>query len=243
MATVVGPWLLAAVSLSLAAELSFAQASPAHTRSTTASSASFHSLAARATAARDAERLDEAVPLFRKALAIRRGWAEGWWSLGTIEYDRSQYAAAAQEFQKLLPLAPKDGTARVMLGLCEFELGRDEAALKNLQEGQALGMATDQQLQQVALYHEGVLLLRAGQFKLSQTSFGLICKMDVGSDRVMDGIGLSVLRISPKQAPAAGSANSEVVRRAGSASCLTAARKFDEANRQFAMLVADHPDF
>src|SRR5271170_5067038 len=85
----------------------------------------FDSLAQRAAAERDADRLDEAVALYRKALALRPKWAEGWWSLGTLEYDRNNYRSAASAFRQLLPLTPKNGTAFAMLGLCEFELGQD----------------------------------------------------------------------------------------------------------------------
>jgi tetratricopeptide (TPR) repeat protein len=250
LAMAVAAWIPAAALLAVAPPMVFAQASPGQTQanpgqthSGPAGSAAFQALAAKATTARDAERLDEAVPLFRKALALNPKWAEGWWSLGTIEYDRNQYDAAAREFQKLLPLAPKDGTARAMLGLCEFEMGQDEAALRNLQEGRALGLATDLQLQEVVLYHEGTLLLRAAQFKVAQTTFGMFCKLDTGNVQMMEGMGQAVLRISPKQAPAAGSTNSEVVRRVGNAACLTATKRFDEANRQYAMLLNDCPDF
>src|ERR1035438_1124462 len=108
LAMAVAAWIPAAALLAVAPPMVFAQASPGQTQanpgqthSGPAGSAAFQALAAKATTARDAERLDEAVPLFRKALALNPKWAEGWWSLGTIEYDRNQYDAAAREFQKL----------------------------------------------------------------------------------------------------------------------------------------------
>ncbi len=73
--------------------------------------ADFPKLSAKADAARDANRLNEAAKLYREALAARPGWAEGWWSLGTIEYDRNDYTQAAQAFRKLAALAPKSGNA------------------------------------------------------------------------------------------------------------------------------------
>ena len=97
------------------------------------SASSFAALSAKADAARDADRLDEAAALYRKALAIKPTWAEGWWSLGTIEYDRNAYPEASHAFGKLIALQPKSGTARVMLGLCQFELGMEDAALESLQ--------------------------------------------------------------------------------------------------------------
>jgi tetratricopeptide (TPR) repeat protein len=203
-------------------------------------SSGFDSLAARAAAARDGDQLEQAAALYRKALLLRPNWAEGWWSLGTIEYDRNNYASGAQDFQKLIPLAPKDGTARVMLGLCEFELGQDEPALKNIREGLALGVADDEQLQEVALFHEGTLLLRAKQFKIAHSAFGSICKLNGGSEQVWDGMGLTVLRIAPKDAPSVGA---DAVQKVGHAACLSSMRKFDEADEEYTKLITDHPDF
>ncbi len=243
LAIAVAAGILALAPFTVVGARAFAQASSGQKHSAAAASAAFQVLAAKATAARDAERLDEAVPLFRKALTLRPSWAEGWWSLGTIEYDRDQYSAAAHEFQKLLSLAPKNGTARAMLGLCQFELGRDEAALKNLQEGRALGVATDLQLQEVVLYHEGILLLRKAQFKVARTTFAMLCKMDTGSGPMMEGMGLTVLRISPNEVPSPGSTDSEVIRRAGNAACLSTMKRFDEARQEYLKLVNDYPDF
>ncbi len=80
------------------------------------SSPSFATLSAQANASRDADRLNEAVMLYQRALALRPNWVEGWWSLGTIEYDTNAYAPAAHSFQKLLVLQPKNGMAHAMLG-------------------------------------------------------------------------------------------------------------------------------
>lgn len=203
----------------------------------------FGDLAKQAASAKDADRLDQAVTLYRQALVLQPKWAEGWWSLGTIEYDRNNYAVAADHFKKLIPLAPKDGMAHVMLGLCEFELGQDAAALRDLTEGRALGVANDPQLQEVVFYHEGILLLRAGQFKLAQTSFATLCKMNIRSDSVVEGMGMAVLRIPPAELPSAGSTSLTIVQRAGNAACLTALKKFDQANQEYTQLLSDAPDF
>lgn len=203
----------------------------------------FADLAKRAESAKNADQLDEAVSLYRRALVLNPKWGEGWWSLGTIEYDRNNYAAAASDFKKLVPLAPQDGTARVMLGLCEFELHQDEAALKDLRRGRALGVANDPQLQQVVFYHEGVLLLRSGQFKLAQESFGSLCQLNIQSTQVMEGMGMAVLRMPPASLPSAGSSDLAIVQRVGNAACLSASKKFDEAGQQYRQLLTDVPDF
>jgi tetratricopeptide (TPR) repeat protein len=214
---------------------------PAHPQNT--SSDSFESLCKRADEARDADRLGDAVALYKRALALRPKWAEGWWSLGTIEYDRNHYTAAARAFRQLLSLAPKNGTARVMLGLCEFELGQDSAALKHLQQGKELGVSTNPQLRMVTLYHEGLLLLRAGQFKAAQTSLMDTCAQQMQAEDVLQALGLAFLRVLPKDAPPADSPGNQVVSRVGRAACFTGGKKHEDARREYQAIVDEYPSY
>src|SRR5690242_21223958 len=92
----------------------------------------FSELAEKAEKASTENRLDEAAALYARALAQRPRWKKGWWSLGNLEYDQDHYAKAARDFEKLIALDPANGTAHAMLGLCQFELGDGEIALKNL---------------------------------------------------------------------------------------------------------------
>jgi tetratricopeptide (TPR) repeat protein len=205
--------------------------------------ADFETLANQAAIARDSNNLDDAVRLYKKALALRPKWTEGWWSLGTLEYDRNNYAEAAQAFHRLIPLAPKDGTAHVMLGLCEFEQGRDDAALQDIQAGRRLGLSNNEQLHDVTLYHEGILLLRRARFKIAQETFGSLCKEGVSNNQLMDGMGLAVMRILPKDAPPQGPPGATVVRRVGHAACRSAQRKFDEALAEYTALLNEYPEY
>jgi tetratricopeptide (TPR) repeat protein len=210
---------------------------------THAQSESFDALARQAADARDANRLDDAVTLYKKGLALHPKWAEGWWSLGTLEYDRNNYAAAVRAFRRLLPLAPKNGTAAAMLGLSEFELGQDAAALQHIRQGRALGVANNQQLHEVTLYHEGVLLLRAGNFKLAQSTFATLCREGVENDELREGLALAVLRSSPRLPPPHGSPGADVVQQVGRAACLTAQKKFDQAKQEYVLLLKDFPNY
>jgi len=123
----------------------------------------FAKLAESAKKANDENHLEEATALYQKGLAIRPQWKDGWWSLGTIQYDLDHYADAARSFQRLIILDPRNGTAHAMLGLCQFELRKDDSSLKNLLAAEQLGILKDVQLRTVALYHLGVLQLRAGR--------------------------------------------------------------------------------
>lgn len=204
--------------------------------------ANFEAISKQASEARDAERLDEALKLYKQALALRPKWPEGWWSIGTIEYDRNNFQAAANALQRLLPLAPHDGTAHVMLGLAEFELGDDANSLKHITEGRALGLANDPQLRQVVLFHEGLLELRSSKFKTAQTTFTTLCLDGSPDPKILQNLGSSVLRLPANDAPQSDQGR-EVVLRAGEAACLAGQKKYEEARGKFIALAAGYPDF
>jgi len=209
----------------------------------TKSPQSFATLSAKAQAARDADRIDEAVTLYRKALAIKPTWAEGWWSLGTLEYDGNAYAGAAKAFRQLVALQPKLGTARVMLGLCEFEMGEEDAALKSLQDGRSLGIASDPQLREVVLYHEGILLQRKGRFEAAQDTLAQLCRQSPYPSEVDLLMGAISLRVRDQQLPAAATSEYQVMQQSGQATCLGVQRKYDEARQQFEALLTSHPQY
>jgi tetratricopeptide (TPR) repeat protein len=200
----------------------------------------FGDLASQADRARDAEQLDQAVSLYRRALALNPKWAEGWWSLGTIEYDRNSYLEAAQAFGKLVALQPKAGNALAMLGLSEFELGRDDLALKHIKESREAGLAEDAQLRNVLLYHEGVLLQRKGQFESAQQTLEQVCLLGVASDDVANALGMTLLRSTAKAPPADAAA---VVLGVGRAGCLGGQKKYEEGKQRFSQVVAENPTY
>lgn len=208
-----------------------------------ATSADFKALASQADGASQQNRLDDAIALYRKALALKPGWPDGWWSLGTIHYDRNEYKEAATDFRRAATLQPAKGSPRVMLGLCEFELGNDDAALKHIEEGKQLGVNPDPQFQQVMLYHEGVLLSRKGKFNRAGEIFAQLSKQGLQSDDLTFSLGTAALRMLPKVVPPEGTPGRDVVRSVGQAEALVAAGKFDEARKAYAQLVSEYPDF
>ncbi|HEX8871696.1 MAG TPA: tetratricopeptide repeat protein, partial [Candidatus Acidoferrum sp.] len=192
------------------------------------SSPQFDQLAAKAAAARDKNLIPEAIALYQKALALRPGWAEGWWSLGTLFYDSDAYGPAARAFRKVVQLKPKHGSALVMLGLCEFELGQDAASLRDLRAGRALGILDDPQLFHVLLYHEGVLFLRTRNFSSAQEALGSLAREDALNDEATLQLGMAMLRVPPQNLPPEGFTGREVITRVGRAQSLIAQKKFAE---------------
>lgn len=206
-------------------------------------SPSFAELAAKANAARAADRLDEAAALYRQAVAIKPSWAEGWWALGTLDYDRNFYNQAAESFRKLVALQPKSGTARVMLGLCQFEVGQDDEALASLQEGRRLGVTLEPQLRLVVMYHEGILLQRKGRFEAAEDPLGQLCRQTPYPQEVALAVGAISLRVPDRELPAAGTLQYTVMQQTGNAACLGIQRKYEDGARAFDALVASYPNY
>lgn len=230
-----GTTLLLVVSLACAGDAS-AQGRPDPNRD-------FAALSARADTARDAERLDEAVALYRRALALRPAWKEGWWSLGTILYDQNAYGEAAPAFRRFLSYDPKHGTAHLMLALCEYQLGEDDRALQNIRTAKDLGIASDAQLPRILSYHEGMLLLRKGRYEDAIGALKPLVSEGVESEELHAALGTGVLMIRPKDAPAEGAPDRQIVLAAGRAERLSLAKRFDEARASYAALVQEFPAF
>src|SRR5215469_7560879 len=118
----------------------------------------------------------KAISDIESALAIQPDWKEGWWNLGTLQYEANQYSEAARAFEKVVAYAPRMGPAWALLGLCEFELKRYEESLAHLETAQTIGLGDDAETTRVANYHFALLLIRQGQFergvKVLHSTFG-----------------------------------------------------------------------
>jgi tetratricopeptide (TPR) repeat protein len=200
----------------------------------------FESLADQAKAAKNGGHLDEAIALYSEALKLRPQWADGWWSLGTLNYDRNEYGAAAQAFRRVAALDAKAGTARAMLGLCEFELRQYDSALQHIKAGQALGTVDDSQFRRVMLYHEGILQLYRSEFGEAQQTLDLLASEGGETEDATTALGMAVLR-APAVDPAALPKPMEVIRKAGEAEQVAAQKKFDVARRAYAELASEFP--
>ncbi len=231
--------LLRPLSLPLAVLLLLSYAVSAQSKP---SSPNFAALSKQAAEARDANRLEEAAKLYTRALTLRPAWADGWWSLGTLEYDQDQYVKAAQAFQKLIVLQSSNGTAHAMLGLCQFELGKDALALKNLQEADRLGIVNNDELRKVTLYHLGVLQLRARRFGDAHETLFQLAKEQVRSEQLITALGEAALLISPQNPPGR-TEQANVIERAGQAEALSATKDFDQAKKIYTELITRFPDF
>ncbi len=192
--------------------------------------------------AREADRLDEAVSLYRKAVDLRPSWAEGWWYLGTIAFDRQEFSEAAADLTKVTNLAPDHSNAFAMLGLSEAKLDRAQPAIEHLTKALKLGISNEANLQQVVLLTEGTLLLGAGSFASAQEALDELVRTGASADSsLLTALGESVLGIAPAKEPAA-TENTDLVLSAGHAEMLAAYRdQIREAHDAYTELAKQYP--
>jgi tetratricopeptide (TPR) repeat protein len=203
----------------------------------------FKQLSEQAAKASEENRLDEAAILYRKALAVQPHWAEGWWALGTLHYDKNQYAPAARAFERLVALRPTNGSAHAMLGLCQVELKQDPAALKNLLSAQELGVLEDSQLRRVLLYQLGSVQLRSRRFTDAKATFSQLVRDGIRSDEVTAGMGMAALGIAPSDLPDKNTPGGDVIDRAGRAQSFAAKKDFAEAKQIYTLLATEYPAY
>jgi len=215
----------------------------AQTRPAQGSAASFDSLAKQAAEAREAGRLEDAAKLYHRALALNPRWIEGWWSVGTMDYDADRYAQAQLSFAKVVALDPKQGTARAMLGLCEFELGQPDRALSDIEAAKNLGVLENTQLRDVVLYHEGVLRQRAGQFEGAKAALSSLCLAGVRSGDLAGAFGLVALRMRDAAPPNPSTEAGLVVQHVGRGACLSGAKQYEAAKAEFENVLQHAPHF
>jgi tetratricopeptide (TPR) repeat protein len=205
------------------------------------SAAGADSVARRAEAARLANRPHEAIPLYRAALESDPDWAEGWFHLGTLLYAQDDCGPAANAFERASSLAPGVGTAWVMLGLCQVQLGRHDEALASLVKGRQLGLGADPQLRRVVQYHEGLLLLERDEFERAQETLNSLSAEAVEEEEVIVALGHAVLRVRPSTTDTGDAAQRDLLIRAGRAEHLAARKKLEESRQAYEQLAADFP--
>ncbi len=199
-------------------------------------------LIAEATRAREAGMVDDAAELYRRALALRPKWGEGWWYLATLLYDLDRYKEASAAFRETTRLLPKTGAPWIMLGLCEFQLELYDEALQHLRQGRQLGIGDNKELVRVARYHEAMLLLRRGEFESAQRSLAAQASDGLSSENLIIALGLAVLRmpVLPKSIDPA-YRDRELIRRVGWAELQFAQKNLGDAQQEYERIVADHP--
>ncbi len=216
--------------------------SPRNTKAQTESpDAAFERVVKLADEARLAERFDEAISLYGKALNIRPKWSEGWWYIGAIFYQRDLYPQARDAFQNLVALEPERGPAWAMLGLCLFQTGEYEQAGISLQRGRSLGVNDNSELANVVRYHTALLYIHFEYFESAFDVLNEFVRFGHESPKVIEAFGLTLLRMPflPKEIPPA---QREKLLLAGQAGYNMAARRLEQSRAAFDALLTRYPN-
>jgi tetratricopeptide (TPR) repeat protein len=199
----------------------------------------FHQTVKQAEEARLADRLPEAVQLYKKAVGIKPAWSEGWWWLGSIYYDQDLYveahAAFAQAFEQDHKLTP----ALAFLALCEYEQRDTAAARAHLRQWLAAGAPGDAQMAAVAHYRWRELLIQEGRFPEALYLLNHDATVHGPSPALIDAMGLAWLQIRslPEEYPPA---QREMIWLAGSAAAWMSASKLDRCREDLDRLAAHY---
>jgi tetratricopeptide (TPR) repeat protein len=208
---------------------------------TAAASAEFDRLVQAGTEARQAERWEDAIALYGKAVKLKPDYVEGYWYQGTAHYTLENYAKGAETFRKVVRLAPKNGAAYAFLGLCEFGLKDYDRSLQHLLQSRILGVGDTGELGGVARYHAAILMTRMEQFEQALETLGEFASEGNDNPRVIEAMGVATLRMAmlPVEAPPD---RREMVLMAGRASYMMATRNTASAEKAFDALVARYPE-
>ncbi len=202
--------------------------------------AEFKKLAARATEAREHNRLPEAAALYAKALRLNPRWEEGWWYLGSLDYDANNYGEGVKAFRNLVGLDRKNIPALALLGLCEFETHDYGNAFVHLQTAKSKGFGKNDELWNVMEYHLALLDILHGNFDTSYSLLSDLVHHVVLSENVKMALGLTLLRV-PLLPDQIDPEKDALISEAGKVGVLIALLDFDEADKSFEQLVHDYP--
>ncbi len=244
-ATAAGRLLLAGWLMADPAFVCVSAAAPAAGRSwpfqaNEAAQGSSDALASDAAKARDAGRLEEALGLYRRALASRADWDEGRWYVATLLYELDRYAEAREAFAEVLRHQPTHAGALGLRGLCEFELRNHERALRDLLEAGKLGVTRSAGISTVVRYHTAILLTRFGEFEVANQMLAELASQAPETPQVIEALGINLLRmpVLPGEMPPDARERVALAGRAGHA---IAARRMDAARIALDELITRYP--
>jgi tetratricopeptide (TPR) repeat protein len=217
-----------------------ALAQTAKRRSSAAPQSSFDRLAKRAMEARDANRTDDAIALYRQGLKTKPSWAEGWWYLGTLLYDLERHGEARDALRKLAALKPDGGPTWALIGLCEFRLREYQQALIHLMRARALGVGGNEEIAFVANYHTALLLTRFEQFEGGSEILSSLARQHPANPAIVEAFGINLLRL-PFLPPELPPERREIVLRMGRAADHFVSNRAEDARVEFEDLIKDYP--
>ncbi|KAA6460355.1 tetratricopeptide repeat protein [Acidobacteria bacterium AB60] len=186
---------------------------------------------------RESGRDDDAIQLFRRALSQQPDSEEALWYLGTLLYEKEQYADARDVLRQFMTLRGDAAPGWALLGLCEFQLREYPHALDHLQRAMKQGIGDRRDLARPVLYDLVVLLTRFERYDESQALFAFT----EPDPSLIEPAGLAGLRLPllPAEIPPD---RRELVDLAGTAVMALQGERDDEAKSAFKRLLAAYPN-
>jgi len=200
----------------------------------------FEQIARQAEEARAADRLPDAIRLYRGGVKLRPSWSQGWWGLGSIYYEEDRFPEALEAFMRFIATSKKDvAPAYAFLGLCEYETHDYVHASEHFGIWVRKGLPGNTQLIDVASFHWALLLTREGQFVQALFLLEEKAKRYGVSPLLAEAMGLASLRMKnlPEDYPLE---RREMVWLAGEASAYGSLHDFDRAHEFAGRLVAHY---
>lgn len=201
---------------------------------------SFETLARDATVAQSQGRLDQAQHLYQQALSLHPDWDEGWWWLGSLQYESGHGSEALQAFSRFVELKPESGPGWTLRGLSASLKGDHAAAIPDLEKGLELGLGGNAELLRAGRHQLALAYVKTGKFERAVAPFTVLARTSPEAPWLLDAIGLMLLRTSalPSETP---ESRRELVRATGRAGYLHLALRGEDAQKAYAALVAAYP--
>ena len=217
------------------------------------SSESFKDLVERAQAAMEANRVPDAIRLYRRATTLRPEWPEGWWHLGTLLFDAGNFSEARDVFARFVSIERRQpGPGFAMLGFSEFELKHYSAALSALERSAKLGLGDNPAFIRRVLLQDGLLNNFLGRPEVALQRLTLAANQIAAAhpeapkdavladSELLDAFGVAALRL--KKLPSALAARQiPLVRLAGRAQAMIALQDRMAAEAEFKQLLSLYP--
>jgi predicted Zn-dependent protease len=214
---------------------------PTQTRAAAPKPTSFEQLSRAADTARNENRDDEAIHLYRQALKLQPSWKEGLWNLSTLVYEKDRYPEARDLLRRFVAIDADAGPGWALLGLSEFQTREYSRSLDHLQHAMALGMGGRKEMAQSVFYFVAVLRTRFEQFNESTGLLIAMVKSGQQPDLLVEPLGLAALRMPllPAEIPAD---RRDMIRMAGQGALALEAQRQEEAQRLLSGMVAAYPN-
>ena len=191
--------------------------------------------------ARQENRVDDAIALYKKGVTIKPSWDEGWWSLGTLNFGLDHFDDARDAFRHLTVIKPDVAMPWAMLGLCEFQTRQYAPSLEHLRRGIALGLGQEESIQDAAKLDEALLLTREQQYEASMKILALFAQRNLNGASFIEAMGIAALRkpLLPTELPPT---DRQIVMDVGRVMYDATALRTTEAAAEFRILVDKYPD-